>query len=110
MKTSRLLFSTALLGAFVSPAHAKIERVVEKTFTVSAAGTLHVETRGGNIKVTPSSESTVKITARQRIRADTDAEADEILKKLTLTLEQSGNDVAASAKYESQPSGFHFSN
>jgi len=110
MKTSRLFFSAALLAAFVSTAHAKIERLVEKTFTVSAAGTLHVETHGGNIKVAPSNDSAVKITVRQRIRADTDAEADEILKKLTLTLEQSGNDVTASARYESQPSGFHFGN
>jgi hypothetical protein len=50
----------------------------------------------------------VRITARQKIKADSEAEADELLKKLELTFEQSGNDVSAGAKYESRPPGFRF--
>ena len=97
-----------LLAGFNFTAQAKIERVVEKTFTVSAAGTLQVDTQGGEIRVSPSSESVVKVTARQKIRASSEAEADDLLKKLELTIEQSGSDVRASAKYERKGAGFHF--
>ncbi len=90
--------------------NAKIERTVEKSFTVQPGGTLKVETDGGGIKVTPGSGNAVKITVKQRIDASTDAEADEMLKHLTLTLEQQGNDVTAIAEYvgERTSSWFHW--
>ncbi len=94
-----------------SPAlSAKIERTVEKTFTVQPGGTLKVETSGGGIKVEPGSGKEVKIQVKQRIDATTDAEADDLLKHLTLTMEQTGNDVTAIAKYdgEQKSSWFHF--
>ena len=43
-----------------------------------------------------------KTTAKESIRADTDAEADAIFEKLTLTLEQEGNDVSAIAHYQGE--------
>ncbi|MDO8541647.1 MAG: hypothetical protein Q7S40_14515 [Opitutaceae bacterium] len=89
----RLLFAAGLLALPAIDALSAIERVVEKTFSVAAAGNLHVETQGGAIQVDPASDSVVKITARQRIRANSDAEADELLKKLEFTFEQAGNDV-----------------
>lgn len=105
--TPRSLLAAALMAA--APfAHAKIERTVEKTFTVQPGGTLHVETQGGNIHVQPSTDSVVKVIAKQKINASTEAEADELLEKLTLTMEQTGNDVTAAAKYERRPSGFNF--
>ena len=109
MKLSpRFLLATGLLAASALVAHAKIERSVEKTFTVQAGGKLRLETQGGEIRVMPGSDGVVKITARERIRANTDAEADEILKKLDLDFVQTGNDVTATSKYERQPMGFHF--
>ncbi len=109
MKNSlRLVLTFGLLAFSTLSAHAKIERVVEKIFTVQAGGTLRVETQGGEIRVATSADNVVKITARQKIRANSDAEADELLKKLALTFDQSGNDVTASAKYERQAMGFHF--
>jgi len=89
---------------------AKIERTVEKSFTVQPGGTLKVETMGGGIKVEPGSDNAVKIVVKQRIEAATDAEADEILQHLTLTFEQQGNDVTALARYEGERtfSWFHF--
>lgn len=104
----RYFIAAALLAAVVSPLQAKIERTVEKTFTVQPGGTLHVETSGGSIQVQPSTDSLVKVTARQKINAATEAEADEFLQRLTLTIEQTANDVTASAKYEKRPSGFNF--
>jgi hypothetical protein len=89
---------------------AKIERTVEKTFTVQPAGTLSVETMGGAIKVEPGPGNVVKIEVQERIDASTDAEAGEMLKHLTLTLEQQGNDVTAVARYEGDrtSSWFHW--
>jgi hypothetical protein len=93
------------LVACAVPAAAKVERTVEKTFAVQPGGTLRAETQGGAITVRSGGGHEVKIVVRQHIRASSAAEADELLKKLTLTLEQQGNDVTAVAKYESRPIG-----
>jgi hypothetical protein len=103
----RFLLVTGLLVAAAIPAHAKVERTIEKTFTVQPGGNLHVETQGGNISVQPSTDGTARIIAREKIRATSQADADEILKKLELTMEQSGNAIYAAAKYETTFSGFH---
>jgi hypothetical protein len=58
--------------------------------------------------VQTSADNTVKVTARERIRASSEADADEILKKLTLDIGQSTDGVSASAKYEKQLVGFHW--
>ena len=109
MKNSlRLLFAAGFAAASFSIAHAAIERVVEKTFPVTGAGSVYVETSGGGIRVVPSDESVVRVKAKQRIRAGSEAEADDLLKKLELTLEQQGNDVRAVAKYEPRALGFSF--
>lgn len=102
MISSRLSLLAGLFVASVAVASAAIERVVEKSFTVGGAGLLKIETQGGSIKVQPSSDSVVKITARQSIKASSESEADELLKGLELTFDQSGNNVSAVARYEGQ--------
>ncbi|PTY07565.1 hypothetical protein DB347_04840 [Opitutaceae bacterium EW11] len=99
MKLPLLAFSAGLLALVPLSAHAKIERVVEKTFTVSAGGLLEVQTQGGNVRVDVGPDNGVKVVARQRFKTDSEKEADEIAKNLELTIEQSGNDVTATAKY-----------
>ncbi len=108
MNILSLLPVCALLAVLPVSLTAKIERVVEKSFMVTPGGTLRVETEGGAIRVQPSADGMVKITARQRIRAGTDAEADEILKKLTLTMSAEGADVTATAKYERPITGMRW--
>jgi DUF4097 and DUF4098 domain-containing protein YvlB len=108
MKTRMLLLAAGLVAFVPLSAFAKIERVVEKTCTVQPGGTLKVDTSGGGITVEPGAGDTVRVVARETIRADNDAEADALLKDLTLTIEQEGNDVVAKAKYASTPLGFHF--
>ena len=108
MKTRSLLFSAGLLALLPFSAHAKIERVVEKSFTVQPGGTLRIATQGGDIRVQTSPDSTVKVVARERIRANSDAEADELLRKLSLTIEQQPEGVSAVAKYEKNLPGFHW--
>jgi hypothetical protein len=98
----RSLLAAGFAAATIIDAHARIDRVVEKSFPVTGAGVLRVETQGGGIRVMPSADSAVRVRAKQRIQAATDAEADELLKKLELTFEQNGNDIRVVAKYERQ--------
>lgn len=105
MKTSSLILAAGLLAVLPFSAQAKITRNVEKSFAVQPGGTFRAETSGGDIVVNPGPVDQVRIIARQKVRAKTEAEADEILAKLELTLEQQGNDVVAKAKYPNK-SGF----
>lgn len=107
------LLSVLALGALLaSPAvlSAKITRTVEKTFTVQSGGNFKAATQGGDITIRTADVSEVRVTAKQVIKASSEQEADEILAKLTLTMEQSGNDVTAEAKYEKRPGGSWFGN
>jgi hypothetical protein len=104
----RFLLAAGFVAASAVAVQARVDRVVEKSFTVAGAGVLRVETHGGGIRVSPGSERQVRVIAKQRINANSDAEADELLKKLELALEQTGNDIRVLAKYERQPSGFRF--
>lgn len=104
MKTIAFLVAGILA---VAPAlQAKIERTVEKTFSVQPGGTLNVQTQGGNIRVEPGASDKVEVVAREVIRASSEEEADRLLSKLDLTIEQSGNDVSAIAKYGERTSGW----
>lgn len=97
--------SAASLGvallAFAATASAKIERVVEKTFPVSSGGQLRLKTYSGSVDVKPSAagDNTVKVILVERIEASTDAEADEILQKMTLTFDATASDVSILAQY-----------
>lgn len=104
--SSHPLLAAALLFASPLAAHAGIERVVERVFPATSPGRLEVETHGGSIRVVSTQDATVRVTARQRIKARTEAEADDLLTKLELTLEQNGNDVRLAAKYPRRPLDF----
>ena len=106
MKTLLFTFTAGLLWLTPLAAQAKITRTVEKTFAVQPGGLLTASTQGGDIKIQTGDITEVRITARQNIRANSEAEADEILRDLTLKLEQTGNDVVAEAKIEAKKSGF----
>lgn len=107
----KLFLPLLAFGAFlVSPGllEAKITRTVEKTFSVQPGGNLKAATQGGDITIRTSDSPQVHVLVKQVIRASTEAEADEILEKLTLRLEQSGNDVVAEARYEKRGPGSWF--
>lgn len=108
MKTHVFLMAVGLLAAAPLSVHARVERIVEKNFSVHPGGTLTVETQGGEIRVQPSSDNAVHVVAKERFRTDSDTEADDILKNLSLTIEQSGDSVKAVSKYEKDIAGFHW--
>jgi len=104
----RLAAACGILAAFASTASAKVERVAEKTFQVQPGVHLTVSTSGGEIRVTPSADTVVRVIAREHIHASSDSEADELMEKLVLVIEQHGNEVVATATYNKGSSGFHF--
>src|ERR1700678_2807 len=101
-------FATAcgLLAAFTATASAKIERTVEKTFQVQPGAHLTVSTNGGEIRVDPSPDGAVRVVVKEHFHAGSEAEADEIMEKVDLTIEQRGNEVVATAVSHSGI-GFH---
>jgi DUF4097 and DUF4098 domain-containing protein YvlB len=107
LNKNRLFAAAALAVAFSASASAKVERVVERTFQVQPGVHINVTTSGGEVRIETSNDPVVKVVAKEHIRAGSDAEADDLLKKLTLTIEQSGSSVTASASYENTM-GFHF--
>jgi hypothetical protein len=98
---TRLLAAAGILAAAAATASAKVERVVEKTFLVDPGVHLRVSTSGGEIRVDPW-PATVQVTAREHIRASSEADADLVLKNLDLVIEQHGNDVVATASYRTR--------
>jgi hypothetical protein len=107
IRLPRLLAAAGLLAAFTASLSAKVERVVEKTFLVNPGVQLRVSTSGGEIRVDPLAGNTVHITAREHIRASSEADADLILQNLDLVIEQHGSDVVASATFKDD-GNFHF--
>jgi DUF4097 and DUF4098 domain-containing protein YvlB len=92
--------ASCILAAFTATASAKIDRVVEKSFQVQPGVNLRVVTSGGWIQVVSSPDSVVKVTAKERITASSEAEADVVLQKLDLSIEQHGNGIEATASYK----------
>lgn len=99
MKSHSFLLAAAMLAVVPTMTQAKLERLVEKTFTVQPGGVLKVDTSGGDIVVTTGAGDQVKVVAKQMIRASSETEATKLLQKLDLKLEQQGNDIIATAKY-----------
>ena len=106
MKNIPVLICACSLALLPLSVHAKIVRVVEKTFAVEPGGLLTVETQGGNVRVETSNGSSLKVIATETIKANSDKEADEMLEKLSLTIEQQGSGVSAISKYEQRVPGF----
>jgi hypothetical protein len=105
MKSS--LFVAAICAAGILPlsAAAKIERHVEKTFSVQPGGRLSIDTEGGNIEVTVAETNQVTVVAQELIKASSDHEADELLKNLKLEIGAINEGVSATAHYEKTHSG-----
>lgn len=100
MKFLTPLACALVLSGLATVAQAKITRTVEKTFAVQPGGRLNAETQGGKITVKSDDISEVRITVTQVIDANTEEAANKVLEKLSLNLEQKGNDVSAIASYE----------
>lgn len=109
MKPLLLPVLAAALSAFLAiPVHATVDRSITKTFTVQPTGQVRVATFGGNIEVRVSPDAVASVKAVERIHAGSDAEADKIVQKLALSIEQHGAEIDCSAEYPDHGMGFHF--
>ena len=100
MKFWTPLACALLISGTTLAAHAKITRTVEKTFAVQPGGRLIAETQGGNITINSDDANQVRIVVTQVIDASSEEAANKALEKLSLSLEQKGNEVTAIAAYE----------
>lgn len=95
---ARLALGVTVAGVCELPA--KVVRNIEKTFAVQPAGTFKAKTGGGDIIVKTADVAEVRITACETIRADDDRKADELLKNLTLRMDQQGGEITVEASCE----------
>lgn len=106
MKTALSFLALGAVLAAPAALPAKIVRTVEQTFPVSPGGQLRAATQGGDITIHTADTPEVRVIARQTIKADTDAQADELLRRLTLTLEPQGDTIVAEARYDTAGTGW----
>lgn len=94
--------AAALLGALtvISSASASIERVVEKSFTAAAPGTIRAFTDSGVITVETGTDNQVRIVAHEHVRAKSEGQATRILRGLNLQLAADGGTIVAEARYD----------
>lgn len=105
---TRALVGVAIVGVAVAEiacfgtfAVGTVERQVERVFKVTAGSTVHLQISGGAITSSAGEAGTVRVTLRQRISADSDAEADRALEEYDITLTQEGDDVRVVARPKS---------
>lgn len=89
------------------PAQAKIERTVGKSFRVSPAGRISIETSGGDVRVKRAAETgTVRVVATQRFATNAEKEADALSREVEFSWEQTGDDIVARARRDGRTRGF----
>jgi hypothetical protein len=95
MKPTAFLAASALLAlvALATPAQAQIERRLERTFTVAAGHTVDVEISGGSISTSTGTGNQVQVTLKQVIHADSERDADDLLKDYDIHATQSGDRI-----------------
>lgn len=89
MRTRFSLFITAL-GLIAATAQAANADVVRRGFTVGAGGTLHLDVRGGNVRVVTGGTG-VAVEVQREARG---ADGDELLRAHKIDFAQNGNDVS----------------
>lgn len=101
MKT-KVLFSLLLLVTLAFG----FTDTVTKEFDVSEGGTLTLESDLGSINVTTSGSDQVKIVLTRKIRNADDDETEDILNKLEMHFDQSGNSVNVDINYDRPRNGW----
>lgn len=114
MKPATCLVASALFAfvAQATPAQAQIERRLERTFTVAPGHVVSVTLSGGGITTSTGMGNQVQVTLTQVIHADSDREADDLLKDYEVSATQSGDRIEVLGRRRSdakERSGRHVS-
>jgi len=97
-RLSVFVLSVAQIACLDMSGVGTMERNVERVFTVKAGSTVQVRLTGGRIAVGAGEPGTVRVRLRQRIAADSEAEADRVLADYEITLIQEGDEVRVVAR------------
>lgn len=102
MKSSYLLIAAGtLLASLPLTAFARIERTATQIFAAEPGGKLTVSTEGGDVRVQRGSDHEVRVEARFVFpHAQTEADADAVMKNLGFSIAKTGNAVTAVARGE----------
>jgi DUF4097 and DUF4098 domain-containing protein YvlB len=104
-----LIHVSLLAVALPAAAYASIERTVEKSFPVSEAQRLKLESFNGSIEIESSNDPVVAIKLVEKIDASSDEKADELLSHMELTFNNDSAGVTIIAKNQSKNSTGWFS-
>ncbi|MCF3648519.1 DUF4097 family beta strand repeat-containing protein [Synoicihabitans lomoniglobus] len=85
---------------------AKITREVEKSFRVGDDAAIEVDISGGSIDVEIGSDDQFHVTLQQTFRTNSESEADEILERYDVTLDQSGDRVRVIVRSDKKSGGW----
>ncbi len=104
----RVLCLLAVVLLAVTPAWADVkeEETIERTVALAAGGEVVVEATNGSIHVETGSGDEVRVVARKKARADTVAEARELLAEVEVTIEERGGSVRIAAEIPRSSSWF----
>lgn len=102
LRTCTLLLLAAVAAL---PSGAAIERTLDKTFTVAPGSIVKVDVSGAAIHAVVGPAGTARVVLTEKIRADNDAEADQLLERFEITCTQQGDEVKLVVK---QKKGFGF--
>ncbi len=75
-----------------------IERHLDRSFTVPAGAVVRVNVSGASVTATTGPAGRVSVALDERIHADSDAEADDILSHYEISATQEGNEVVLTAR------------
>jgi hypothetical protein len=95
---TRISIYIAALGLVAAAAQAANADVVKRGFTVGAGGTLHLDVRGGNIRVVTGGTG-VAVEVKREPRG---SDGDELLRAHKIDFSQSGNDVTITSTQDRQ--------
>lgn len=105
IRTAALAAALGLLA--ITAAHAATDSNIRRTFGVAQGGTLTVDADLGNLTITGGG-SGVTVEVKRRAHASSRSRADEIFKQYEVKMDQSGNDVRVTARYDHPFSWFHW--
>ncbi|MFC1551939.1 DUF4097 domain-containing protein [Candidatus Latescibacterota bacterium] len=79
--------------------HARINDVINKSFSVSEGGTLTIDANLGSLEVTTSGRNTVDVEIIRELRTNNRDDADEILEDFEVDFSHDGDDVTIVSEY-----------
>ena len=84
---------------------AEREEETKTSFNVQPGGTLRVDADVADVKITTRDARTVEVTSKRRLKVADAAEADRLLKKLSLATVQNGSDVIITVRFDDDKRG-----